>query len=74
MPTAGEIFLNELNTLPGSLSFYLWEPSGVKPRELVQRLVDLAQDAYVEKRRSTYNYRTNLIALTASRGLKGIKK
>ncbi len=73
-PDSGEIFLNELNTLPGSLSFYLWEPTGIPPRELVHRLVKLAQDAYAEKRRSTYNYQTNLIALTASRGLKGIKK
>ncbi|MFN8452527.1 MAG: D-alanine--D-alanine ligase family protein [Anaerolineae bacterium] len=73
-PESSEIFLNELNTLPGSLSFYLWEPSGIKPRELVDRLVTLAQDAYAEKRRNTYNYQTNLIALTASRGLKGIKK
>ncbi len=71
---SGKIFLNELNTMPGSLSFYLWEPSGIKPRELVHKLVTLAQDAYAEKRRSTYNYKTNLIALTASRGLKGIKK
>ena len=73
-PESGEIFLNELNTLPGSLSFYLWEPTGIKPRDLVQRLVELAQDAYAEKRRSTYNYRTNLLELTASRGLKGTKK
>ncbi len=71
---AAAIFLNEMNTMPGSVSFYLWEPSGIKPRDLVHRLVTLAQDAYAEKRRSTYNYRTNLVALTASRGLKGIKK
>ncbi len=73
-PDNGEIFLNELNTMPGSLSFYLWEPTGIPPRELVHRLVTIAQDAYAEKRRSTYNYQTNLIELTASRGLKGIKK
>lgn len=73
-PESDEVFLNELNTLPGSLSFYLWEPTGLKPRDLVERLVALAQDAYAEKRRSTYNYQTNLIALTASRGLKGMKK
>ena len=71
---SGEIFLNEMNTMPGSLSFYLWEPTGIKPRDLVHKLVTLAQDAYAEKRRSTYNYRTNLVALMASRGLKGTKK
>ncbi len=73
-PDSGEIFLNEMNTLPGSLSFYLWEPSGIKPRELVDKLVRLAQDAYAEKRRSSYNYQTNLLAITASRGIKGTKK
>lgn len=73
-PESGEIFLNELNTLPGSLSFYLWEPTGIPPRELVARLVTLAQDGYAEKRRNSYDYRTNLLELTASRGLKGMKK
>lgn len=73
-PESGEIFLNELNTLPGSLSFYLWEPTGLPPRALVERLVTLAQDGYAEKRRNSYDYRTNLLELTASRGLKGIKK
>ena len=73
-PESGEIFLNELNTMPGSLSFYLWEPSGIPPRDLVHKLVTLAQDAHAVKRASTYDYRTNLLALTAQRGLKGAKK
>ncbi|HVU10283.1 MAG TPA: D-alanine--D-alanine ligase family protein [Phototrophicaceae bacterium] len=73
-PDSGEIFLNEMNTLPGSLSFYLWEPTGIKHSELVDKLVRLAQDAYAEKRRSSYNYQTNLLSLTAARGIKGTKK
>jgi D-alanine-D-alanine ligase len=59
--------------MPGSLSFYLWEPNGIPPAALVDRLVMLARDAHADKRRSTYNYQTNLIALTAARGLKGVK-
>ena len=69
----GEVFLNEINTLPGSLSFYLWAETGMSGRDLVDKLVALARDAHAEKRRSTYNYQTNLIALTAARGLKGVK-
>jgi D-alanine-D-alanine ligase len=42
-------FVNEVNTLPGSLSFALWEASGVKPAELVERLIDLALEAHGEK-------------------------
>jgi len=42
-------FVNEINTMPGSLSFALWEASGVKPTELVGRLVKLAFEAHQEK-------------------------
>jgi len=36
------VLVNELNTLPGSLSFYLWEPSGVHFDALLTRLIDMA--------------------------------
>jgi D-alanine-D-alanine ligase len=72
-PEADEIILNEINTMPGSLAFYLWQEQGMAPRELVGKLVDLALEAHVEKRRNTYNYESNLVELTAQRGLKGIK-
>lgn len=72
-PDAGEVYLNEMNTLPGSLAFYLWQEENLSPSAVVDQLVKLAQDAHIEKRRSTYNYQTNLIAQTAARGLKGLK-
>ncbi len=37
-----ETWLMEINTIPGSFSFYLWEPSGVSFDELMQRLIDIA--------------------------------
>jgi D-alanine-D-alanine ligase len=66
-------YLNEINTMPGSLAFYLWREAGLSARDLVETLVLIAQDAYADKRRNTYDYRTDLIALTAARGLKGVK-
>lgn len=72
-PDTGEVYLNELNTMPGSLAFYLWQEEGMPPRELVHRLVELARHAHTEKRRNTYNYRTRLIEYTAARGVKGVK-
>jgi D-alanine-D-alanine ligase len=69
----GEVFLNEINTMPGSLAFYLWQDTGISPAQLVDRLVKLAQDAHADKRRNTYNYQTRLVELTAARGLKGAK-
>ncbi|MBZ0302502.1 MAG: D-alanine--D-alanine ligase [Anaerolineae bacterium] len=72
-PDEDVVYLNEINTLPGSLAFYLWEPSGVSMSELVHQLVELAREAYAEKRRSSYDYRTDLINLAQMRGLKGVK-
>jgi D-alanine-D-alanine ligase len=72
-PSAGEVFLNEINTMPGSLGFYLWQETGISMAQLVERLVRLGQEAHAEKRRSTYDYRSDLIKLTSTRGLKGVK-
>jgi D-alanine-D-alanine ligase len=42
-------YVNEVNTLPGSLCLRLWEASGIKPVELVRRLLELAVEAHAEK-------------------------
>jgi D-alanine-D-alanine ligase len=50
----GEIFLNEVNTLPGftSISMYpmLWEASGMPLQDLVDRLIQLALERHAETR------------------------
>ena len=52
-----ELWLNELNTIPGftSISMYpkLWEASGLSYRELVERLLDLAVERHEAERKST---------------------
>ncbi|MCA9914446.1 MAG: D-alanine--D-alanine ligase, partial [Anaerolineae bacterium] len=72
-PEQGEVFLNELNTMPGSLAFYLWQETGLSPADVVAKLVNFARDAYAEKRRNVYDYKTNLVSVAAGRGLKGAK-
>jgi D-alanine-D-alanine ligase len=59
--------------MPGSLAFYLWQAGGMSMRELVHEMVELAGEAQAEKRRSSYDYRSDLINLTQMRGLKGVK-
>ncbi|MDQ7034856.1 MAG: hypothetical protein Q9P01_08470 [Anaerolineae bacterium] len=72
-PDSNEVYLNELNTMPGSLSFYLWRETNLSDSAVVDKLVTLARDAYADKRRNMYDYKTNLVALAAGRGLKGAK-
>ena len=70
---AGSIFVNEINTMPGSLAVYLWEPEGLTPRALIDELIRLALDAHTQKRQTRYNYKTGLVARAAAKGLKGLK-
>ncbi|MCL2167357.1 MAG: D-alanine--D-alanine ligase, partial [Clostridiales bacterium] len=39
---SGNIYINELNTIPGSLAFYLWEASGKPFAQLTEELIQLA--------------------------------
>jgi D-alanine-D-alanine ligase len=64
------IHVNELNTIPGSFSFYLWEPAGLPFADLMDELIDLALDDHREKLRTTTVFSTNLLAERAS-GAKG---
>lgn len=73
-PQTNEVYLNEINTMPGSLSFYLWEASGKSPTALVDALIEIAIKVAAEKRQTTYDYKNPLLALASQRGVKGIKK
>ncbi len=72
-PDEDEVYLNEINTMPGSLAFYLWREDGYSRSDLVEKLVALALEAYAVKRRNIYDYQTNLVELASQRGLKGGK-
>jgi D-alanine-D-alanine ligase len=72
-PETNEVYLNEINTMPGSVSFYLWREDGFSATDVVERLIKLAQDANAVKRRNMYDYKTNLVAVAAQRGIKGAK-
>ena len=69
-----EVFVNEINTIPGSLAFYLWQASGVSFTELMDQLVELALDRERERSRRTYSYDTNLLSTyDEPAGTKGTK-
>ncbi len=73
-PDLGEVWLNEINTLPGSLSFYLWEKSGKTAAQVVDELIQLGLQRHAEKRQTTFDYRSKLLEHAAKRGLSGVKK
>ena len=56
------VYVNEINTIPGSFSFYLWEHDGVAFPQLVSQLIDVAFSVHAAKNSLTYSYETNLLS------------
>ena len=67
-----KLYINEPNTIPGSLSFYLWEPVGIKYKDLLDQTITTAIREYKKRQRKTYSFDTNI--LQNFNGLKGGKK
>ena len=68
------IYVNEINTIPGSLSFYLWEASGIKFDQLMTRLASLALKRRREQERKVVSYDQNIFSLSGgTKGVKGAK-
>lgn len=65
----GNIYVNEINTIPGSLSFYLWEATGLPFDKLMDTLVKLALKRKREQSKKTISYDQNIFAMGA--GVKG---
>ena len=69
----GELYFNEINTIPGSLAFYLWEPIGVPYKVLLDRMIILAQKRAREEQAITFTFDTNILDSASFGGSKGVK-
>ena len=71
------VYVNEINTIPGSLSFYLWEATGLTFEALMDELVRLAFKRKEEQSRKTVSYSANIFAMgggvKGAKGAKGVK-
>lgn len=65
------IYVNEINTIPGSLSFYLWEATGISFEKLMDKLVELALKRKRALEKKTFTYDSNIFSLGG--GIKGAK-
>jgi len=57
-----KLYVNELNTIPGSLSFYLWEASGKPFDVLLDDLVKLAFKREREEDNLNFSFDTNILS------------
>ena len=71
-----KVYVNEINTIPGALSYYLWEASGKTFEQEMDEVIDIALKRYREKEKLTFSYDQNILAMQGSSkmGLKGKMK
>lgn len=67
----GSVYFNEINTIPGSFSFYLWEPCQVPFDELVGEMIDVAMRQHRDRNARVRSFDSNLLALPRLQGAKG---
>ena len=70
-----KLYITEINTIPGSLAFYLWENDGMPYRELIDRMISCAEKAHADRNRANYAYTSDILknATFGAKGAKGAK-
>ena len=56
-----EIYVNEVNTLPGSLYHHNWKKAGVSNMELVLGLIKFAEERFEKMGKTTYAFQSDIL-------------
>lgn len=65
-----KVYVNEINTIPGSLSFYLWKEEGIAFDQLMDMLIEAAIARLRDREKMIYSYDTNLLSTFKKSGTK----
>ena len=66
-----ELYVNELNSIPGSLAFYLWTPLKKEYPELLDDLINISVKRFKKNLKKTKSFESNI--LSSYNGSKGVK-
>ena len=66
-------YINEPNTIPGSLSFYLWDKAGKRYEDLLDEMITLSIKDYKNRSKKVYSFESNILSNLGVKGLKGLK-
>ena len=70
---AKKVYINEINSIPGSLAFYLWEPKGKSYSELLDDMINIGYKSYKKRESKTYSFKSNILSNYKANGVKGAK-
>ncbi len=58
---SNQVYPNEINTIPGSLAFYLWQASGIEPKQLIDKMIDLALERKRDLEKLNYDFKSEIL-------------
>jgi len=69
-----KVYINEINSIPGSLAFYLWEAKGVDFSSMLDEMINIGVKDYKKRVSKTHSFDTNILqGFAAHGGVKGLK-
>ena len=69
-----KVYVNEINTIPGALSYYLWEATGKSFEKELDEIIEIAIKRHRDKEKLTFSYDKNILAMQGgTKGAKGTK-
>lgn len=68
-----KVYINEINSIPGSLAFYLWEPLRIDYTELLDNMINIAVKDYKKRVSKTHSFDSNILAGYSANSIKGAK-
>jgi D-alanine-D-alanine ligase len=66
-----DVVILEINNPPGSLAFYLWEASGLRFKEMLTKLIELAVERFEDDAKNTRTFSSNILQNFNPAGVKG---
>ena len=65
---SGETWLMEINTMPGSFSFYLWEATGVSFAGLMDTLIEIGLETHKQRSELMFTFESEMLERQARSG------
>lgn len=71
---ARKVYINEINSIPGSLAFYLWDAKDINFSQVLDDMINIGIKDYKKRISKTHSFETNILkGFAANGGVKGMK-
>ena len=68
-----KVYINEINSIPGSLAFYLWDAKDINFTQVLDDMINIGIKDYKKRLSKTHSFESNILQGFAANGVKGAK-